>query len=887
MDRQYESYRIGIIGGLILVALTLASGIGVYAVMQRQVESILVRSLEASLQSARRLFESEISAGVTDALTVSSRPFVILNLQQMKAEPGNDSSRHALQQIADSFLPTGLTGVSFYDARNNEIVRAGRLSKNPALSVPLNTQAGARLLWDGQLILQVVRDVVDERGIRIGMARTESTLPQLTRTIADAGALGKTAELAVCAPLAKDMQCFPLTLSQRVFPRIARAINGRPLPMSHALDGKTGTVFTQDYRHENVVAAHTPLGSLGPGMVLKIDQDELFDPVRQRLRIIVPLLGLLVLAGILLLYWLVAPLVRKLVISKQETAEINARLRDVEARWRFALDSTGAGVWDLDIPANRILLSSRCKAMLGFADDEIGTRMDDWQQRIHPDDLSGLLSARQQLFDGGSDTFTNEHRTRCKDGSWKWIQTHGKVAARDAADVPVRVIGTYLDISERRQAEETIQRQANFDPLTQLPNRRLFLDRLGQEIIKSRRADVPLAILLIDLDEFKEVNDMLGHDVGDTLLQETARRIRSCIRDADTVARQGGDEFTVILTELSDRTHIEDIAQKIIGRLAEPFHLGDEVAYVTASIGISLYPSDAGDIDTLMKHADQAMYAAKKHGRNCFFYFTASLQEAAQTRQKLSRDLRDAVAGSQLIVLFQPIVELSSGRIHKAEALLRWQHPTRGQVNPMTFIPLAEETGLINEIGDWVFRESAQYAKDWCRAFGTDFQISVNMSPVQFRADGRARSEAWLRHLQDIGLSGTNIIIEITESLLLHAQTDITDQLLRFRDAGIQIAIDDFGTGYSTLSYLKQFPIDYLKIDRSFVRDIETDANDMALSRAIIVMAHELGMKVIAEGVETVGQRNLLAAAGCDYAQGYLYAETPLSPDAFEALLRG
>lgn len=887
MDRQYESYRIGMIGGLILVALTLASGIGVYAVMQRQVESILVRSLEASLQSVRRMFESEISTGVTDSLTVSSRPFMVLNLKQLKTAPGNAANRQALQQIADSFLPTGLTGISFYDLRNLEIVRAGHLSNNPALSLPLNdTQAEAGLLWDGQLILQIVRAVVDEEGRHIGMARTETPLPQLTRAIANAGALGKTAELAVCAPLAKEMQCFPLTRSKWELLRLARTIDGRPLPMSLALDGKTGTLFTQDYRHENVVAAYTPLDSQGLGMVLKIDQDELFDPVRQRLQIIVPLLGLLVLAGILLLDWRVAPLVRKLVISKQETAEINARLQDVEARWRFALDSTGAGVWDLDIPANRILLSGRCEAMLGFSDGEIGTRMDDWQQRIHPDDLPDLISARQQLFAGGSDTFTNEHRKRCKDGSWKWIQTHGKVAARDAADFPVRVIGTYLDISERRQAEETIQHQANFDPLTQLPNRRLFLDRLGQEIIKSRRADVLLALLLIDLDEFKEVNDTLGHDVGDTLLQEMARRIRSCIRDGDTVARLGGDEFTVILTELSDRTHIEDIAQKIIGRLAEPFHLGDEMVYVTASIGIALYPSDAADIDILMKHADQAMYAAKKHGRNRFFYFTASLQEAAQTRQKLSRDLRDAVIGRQLTVLFQPIVELSSGRIHKAEALLRWQHPTRGQINPMNFIPLAEETGLINEIGDWVFRESAQHAKDWCRAFGSDFQISVNMSPVQFRADGRARSEAWLRHLQDIGLSGTNIIIEITESLLLHAQTDITDQLLRFRDAGIQIAIDDFGTGYSTLSYLKQFPIDYLKIDRSFVRDIATDANDMALSRAIIVMAHELGMKVIAEGVETLEQRNLLAAAGCDYAQGYLYAETPLSPEAFEAFLR-
>ncbi|MGE5319087.1 MAG: putative bifunctional diguanylate cyclase/phosphodiesterase, partial [Hyphomicrobiaceae bacterium] len=756
----------------------------------------------------------------------------------------------------------------------------------PALSVPLKTQEEARLLWDGQLILQVIRDVVDEKGIRVGMATTESTLPQLTLAIAGAGTLGKTGELAVCAPLANDMQCFPLTRSQRVFPRIARRIDGQPLPMSHALDGETGTVFTQDYRHENVVAAYTPLGGLGPGMVLKIDQAELFGPVRRQLKVVVPLLGMLVVAGVILLYWLVTPLVRKLVVSRGEAAEMNARLRDMEERWRFALDSTGAGVWDQDIPGNRIMLSSRCKSMLGFADDEIGSRTDDWLQRIHPDDLPGLVAARQRLFDGSSDTFTNEHRKRCKDGHWKWIQTHGMVAARDADKVPVRVIGTYLDVSERRHAEETIQRQANYDPLTQLPNRRLFLDRLGQEIIKTRRTDLFLALLLVDLDEFKEVNDTLGHDAGDTLLQETARRIRSCIRDADTVARLGGDEFTVILTDLSDRTHIEDIAQKIISRVAEPFHLGDEVAYVTASIGITVYPGDAADIESLMKHADQAMYAAKKHGRNRFFYFTASLQEAAQSRLRLTRELREAIRAGQFVAYFQPIVELSSGRIHKAEALLRWQHPERGLVNPMAFIPLAEETGLINEIGEWVFRESARRAKDWCRAFGADFQLSVNMSPVQFRAAGRSRSEAWLQHLQDIGLSGANLIIEITESLLLHAHTDITEQLLNFRNAGLQIAIDDFGTGYGTLSYLKQFPIDYLKIDRSFVRDIETDPNDMALSRAIIVMAHELGLRVIAEGVETAGQRDLLAAAGCDYAQGFLYAEAPLAPEAFEALMQ-
>jgi EAL domain-containing protein (putative c-di-GMP-specific phosphodiesterase class I) len=279
------------------------------------------------------------------------------------------------------------------------------------------------------------------------------------------------------------------------------------------------------------------------------------------------------------------------------------------------------------------------------------------------------------------------------------------------------------------------------------------------------------------------------------------------------------------------------------------------------------------------------MYAAKKQGRNRFCYFTASLQEAAQTRLKLSRELREGMTANQFTAHFQPIVELSSGRIHKAEALLRWQHPTRGLVDPMSFIPLAEDTGLINAIGEWMFSESAQRAKAWSGAFGADFQVSVNMSPVQFRTAGRMQTEAWLSHLQDIGLSGANLTVEITESLLLHVHADVTNLLFRFRDAGIQIAIDDFGTGYSSLAYLKQFPIDYLKIDRSFVRDIETDPNDMALSRAIIVMAHELGLKVIAEGVETEGQRSLLAAAGCDYAQGYLFAQ-PLPPDAFESLLR-
>ena len=447
-----------------------------------------------------------------------------------------------------------------------------------------------------------------------------------------------------------------------------------------------------------------------------------------------------------------------------------------------------------------------------------------------------------------------------------------------------RYMALFSDITEKKKSEELIWRQANFDTLTGLPNRDMFRDRLGQEVKKSIRAELPLALLLVDLDQFKEVNDTLGHAVGDLLLIEAARRISACVRESDTVARLGGDEFTIVISEISDTAHVEDVAQKIISKLAEPFHLGDEAVYISASIGITLYPNDSIDINALMKNADQAMYVAKNKGRNRFSYFTSLLQDSAQRRLRLTSDLRGALEAKQFSVHFQPIVALSTGRIHKAEALIRWNHAENGMVSPAVFIPLAEETGLINEIGDWVFKESARWAKHWSDRFATDFQVSVNKSPVQFRSGNQRLSSNWSGHLRELGLPGKNMVIEITEGLLLNADAEVTDELLRLRDADIQVAIDDFGTGYSSLSYLKKFDIDYLKIDRSFVNNLETDANDMALSEAIIVMAHKLGLKVIAEGVETEGQRSLLAAAGCDYAQGYLFSK-PVPPEEFEQLL--
>jgi EAL domain-containing protein (putative c-di-GMP-specific phosphodiesterase class I) len=347
----------------------------------------------------------------------------------------------------------------------------------------------------------------------------------------------------------------------------------------------------------------------------------------------------------------------------------------------------------------------------------------------------------------------------------------------------------------------------------------------------------------------------------------------------------GGDEFTIILTELPTTSHLEGILQKILHTLEEVFQLGTEQVFVSASIGITMYPTDATEIEELFKNADQALYVAKGAGRNRFSFYTPALQEAAQTRVRLASDLRHGLSENQFRVVYQPIVDLATGSIHKAEALIRWQHPVRGMVSPAAFIPIAEASGLIVDIGEWVFQQAAHQVAAWRRCIDPRFQISVNKSPVQFHHDGSGRA-AWAMQLTAMGLPGESIVVEITEGLLLDTSTEVGDQLLEMGDAGIQVSLDDFGTGYSSLSYLQKFDIDFVKIDQSFVRHLNADSTDLALCKAIIAMAHALGIQVIAEGVETAQQRDLLAAAGCDCAQGFFYAK-PMSPTDFEAFMTG
>ena len=445
------------------------------------------------------------------------------------------------------------------------------------------------------------------------------------------------------------------------------------------------------------------------------------------------------------------------------------------------------------------------------------------------------------------------------------------------------------DISERKGNEQTIrqfnatlERRAHYDELTGLPNRALLRDRLEQAIKQARAAAGGVAVLFIDLDRFKQVNDLLGHDVGDALLTQAARRIERSLPPGNTVARLGGDEFIAILTETHEIAHVEQSAQRILDQLSAPFQLDEEIAYVSASIGIALYPADAELPDALMRNADQAMYRAKAGGCNQLRFFEPAMQDAAMNRLKVTSALRQALPENQLELYFQPIIELDSGRITKAEALLRWHRPGIGLVMPGEFIDIAEETGLIHAIGNWVFMQAAQWAKCWSTMLGQPFQISINKSPVQFQA--QVRSHDWIDHLRQLGLPANSIAVEITEGVLLNLSETVFDKLRELHAGGVEVSIDDFGTGYSSMSYLKRLDIDYLKVDQSFIREMMHDRTSQTITETIIVMAHKLGLKVVAEGVETAAQRDWLVRQRCDYAQGYLFA--PALPAAdFERLL--
>ncbi len=563
-------------------------------------------------------------------------------------------------------------------------------------------------------------------------------------------------------------------------------------------------------------------------------------------------------------------------------------LSDSETRWRLALDAAGDGVWDWRVQTGEEFYSDRLLHMFGFKRGELAHSVAALDERTHPDDLAQMAVDREAHFSGRTSTYVNEHRVRCKDGSWKWVLSRGMVVSRDAQGQPLRMIGTHTDITQRKHAEELIWHQAHIDALTGLPNRRMLRQRLNEALAHARQTESALAVVFMDLDNFKQVNDTLGHHEGDALLVEAAHRIQQHMGRTDTLARMGGDEFTLVLAGLpAGADPVALLGPRLDGlldALQQPYLLGQSEVFVSASMGLAMYPADASQIEDLLRHADQALYAAKGAGRNRWCVFTPAMQAAAQWRARLDADLRTALEAGQLSVVYQPIVNMLSGRVCKAEVLLRWHHPELGAISPAQFIPVAETSGQILALGDWVFTQAAHQVRHWRSVLDAEFQVSVNKSPVQCHRSP-ALSSRWVDELAQMGLPCSSLCIEITEGLLLDTHPDVTRHLGELRAAGMTVSLDDFGTGYSSLTYLQKLDIDCLKIDQSFVRNLSPGSTDLTLCKAIIAMAHELGMQVVAEGVETEQQHQLLMEAGCDHGQGYWYGR-PMPPAQFEAWVR-
>lgn len=558
-------------------------------------------------------------------------------------------------------------------------------------------------------------------------------------------------------------------------------------------------------------------------------------------------------------------------------------LRESEERYALAARGANDGLWDWNIQTGRVYYSPRWKAMLGWRENEIGDRPEEWFDRIHDADRERVREEIAAHRNGSTPHFESEHRMLHKDGSFRWMLNRG-VAVVDDSGKTLRMAGSQTDITERKVS----------DPLTGLPNRLLFVDRLGRLIKHAkRRKDALFAILFLDLDGFKMINDSMGHLIGDQLLIGVANRLEKCLRSTDTlarlgesftVARLGGDEFTVILDYLKDPNDAKAASDRLMKALAPPFILGGKEVFTSVSIGIALSSSSYEEPEDMLRDADTAMYRAKSLGKARFEVFDADMRASVMARLQLETDLRGALERGEFQNFYQPIVSLDTGQIVGFEALLRWQHPTRGLVGPEEFILVAEETGLIRELGWWNLQEACRQVSAWRTGpkGRRDLIISVNLSAKQFLQPSLVADIQKLLH--DLSLSPDALKLEITESAVMADPSAAVEMLQQIKSIGIRLAIDDFGTGYSSLSYLHRFPLDTLKIDRSFIRDMQVGGEGMEIARTILPMANNLRLDVVAEGVETIEQVALLKQLHCNYAQGYYFSK-PLSAENTTALL--
>lgn len=587
--------------------------------------------------------------------------------------------------------------------------------------------------------------------------------------------------------------------------------------------------------------------------------------------------------------WLILAHRVRYILRAREAFE---RLAESQAHLKDAQRIAKLGGWRIDLATGTVKCSTEAKRILGIAPEKVSLGDNDLLQAAHAEDLERVRAARDSAL-AKQGNYSVEYRVAQSNSATVIVREHGEVAT-DAAGHATAIRATVQDVSDLRNAEERIRYLASYDALTGLSNRESFRQRVGEAMQHNQRHGRMLAVLLLDLDNFKRINDTLGHNSGDQLLHAIGERVAGVIRGSDLLraqilarhgdelARMGGDEFCILLSEIKHADDATRVAKRVLEALAKPFVADGVETFITASIGIAVHPTDGANVDDLLKNADSAMFHAKRRGKNNYQYYNPAMNARALERLTMEGNLRKALERDEFVLHYQPKLNLASGEIDGVEALVRWRHPELGMVPPGQFIPVAESTGLIVAIDEWVLTTATRQIAAWQRAGLKPISVAVNMSSLGFRQ--RDLIDKISRALADAGLEPRYLQMELTETLLMDDSAETEQTLTRLKDMGIRLSLDDFGTGYSSLSYLKRFPISVLKIDRSFVNDVTTDSDDAGIVTAIVEMAHCLKLSVVAEGIETREQLAFLRDHGCDIGQGYLFSR-PESAERIEQML--
>jgi diguanylate cyclase (GGDEF)-like protein/PAS domain S-box-containing protein len=1008
-----DTRRIFVASGLVLVAVILIAGYVMYRIMQPQIASMAVDGLRVALDNKVELIKGRIIHSIDNTKAVSTRIFLAQSLEKLSTEELRAEGMDGIAKSAEKILVTHFSGIRIFDAADELIVDAGVNTDHAELTVELDTgpEVQAVLLWGEQFVVRNSINVLNSNGRAVGRIVTEEYAPELSRIFKEASLIGKTGDFLLCAPVKGsrgEMDCFLRGFGDNEFKRLPRMLNDQPLPMHFALDGYSGIKFIKDYRQIDVAAAHAPV-AYGLGAVLKMDEEEFYDGLNQKIQEIVLCFTLLTLIGVAILYAVTQPLIirlidsrrisgkthRELIQAKRDAEEVSVELkayinaignlalisiadrkgRILEANDKFCeisgyvqkelvgkdhrllnsgfhpksfwvdmwtkvskgqvwhqevcnrsksgdlywVDSTIVPLMDASGKIERFLSVRVDITARKQKDAELKERLKESHclHEVHACIEKGLgeeemlqeilkvmtlafqfpeaVAAKIELEGKTVITDNFDENSACRQliSRIKNGKENDQIKVVYMCDVPFllpyeqhlidEIARSLEQWHERKSAELRIVEMATHDALTGLPNRYLLQDRIKQALAQDARSQKQLAVLFVDLDHFKSVNDSLGHDVGDLLLKEVTKRLLDCVRAEDTVARQGGDEFIIVLNSIGKSIDAAKVAQKILDTLKLSFRINGNEFFIGSSIGIAVFPDDGSNAETLLKNSDVAMYHAKENGRSNFQFYTEELNKSAHERQALSVDLRYALARNEFVLYYQPLFSGVDNQLYGVEALIRWQHPERDMVAPDKFISLAEETGLIIPIGEWVIETACKQINAWQAQGYCVPRVAINLSARQFQDDRLVSNIS--RILKKTGVESKYIALEITESMLVDNIERVIETLSHLNEMGIHISIDDFGTGYSSLSYLKQFPINTLKIDRSFVRDIVVDKSDYAIVSAIIAMAHSLGMEVVAEGIETEEQLNILLRQKCNYFQGYYFSK-PVIASGVERFLR-